>query len=183
MGKKYFPEKISGNRIYLKKRTVSDAQILFDLIEGDRKRLKSFLPWVNYILSKEDELKHINETANLWTDCMDFTFGIYLNHTNQIIGCINVHTIRWEHERCELGYWISGEHEGNGFVSESVTLLENKCFELGFHRIEIRCSSENNKSANIPRRLNYSLDGTLIEDSIENGKFRNTLVFGKINHT
>lgn len=96
------------------------------------------------------------------------------------MGNIGIHLIDWNHNRCEIGYWILGDYEGQGFISEAVTALEKKCFEIGFHRIQIRCSSKNKKSAGVPVRCGYVLDGILKQDALENGEYRDTMVYGKV---
>jgi RimJ/RimL family protein N-acetyltransferase len=91
-----------------------------------------------------------------------------------------VHTISWTHESCEIGYWIAKEFEGRGYISETVKLLEDTLFQLGFHRIEIRCSSTNQRSAAVPKRLGYRHEGTLIAHQKEFGQWRDTLIFAKL---
>lgn len=72
------------------------------------------------------------------------------------------------------------QYEGKGLMSAAVSALEKTCFEIGFNRVEIRCSSLNLNSAGVPKRLGYKLDGTLRQDSLEKGKYRDTLVFSKL---
>ena len=119
-------------------------------------------------------------THENWDKYTLYDFGIFHNDTHTYMGNVGVHSIAWQHERCELGYWILGDFEGKGFMSDAVRGLEKSCFELGFHRVEIRCSSLNKRSASIPQRLGYRLDGTLIQDTIEQGRHRDTLVYGKL---
>ena len=68
---------------------------------------------------------------------------------------------------------------GMGLITEAVQLLEAECFRLGFHRIEIRCSSKNEKSALVALRNNFVLEGYLKDEMIENGQFRDTFIFAK----
>ncbi len=96
------------------------------------------------------------------------------------MGNIGVHTIVWEHGRCEIGYWLLGDFEGRGYMSEAVLALEQACFLHGFHRVEIRCSSQNLRSARVPRRCGYTLEACLREDAWENHQWRDTLVFSKL---
>ena len=88
--------------------------------------------------------------------------------------------LRRSTQRCELGYWILGDFEGQGYMSEAVRVLEAACFAVGFHRIGIRCSSKNARSAGVPRRSGYTLDGTLRQHALERGERRDTLVFSKL---
>jgi len=96
------------------------------------------------------------------------------------MGNAGVHSISWENHRCELGYWILGSFEGQGYMAEAVATIEATCFKRGFNRIEIRCSSLNERSASVPKRLGYKLDGVLREEKVEAGRYRDTLVFAKI---
>ncbi len=109
-----------------------------------------------------------------------FDFGLFRKADGTYLGNIGVHSIAWKHRRCGLGYWMLGAFEGQGYMSEAVGLVERAAFALGFHRIEMRCSSANARSASIPRRNGYRLDGVLRQDAIEDGAFRDTLVFSKL---
>ena len=71
------------------------------------------------------------------------------------------------------------EFAGKGLISEAIQLIETECFRLGFHRIEIRCSSRNEKSAMVALRNKYILEGYLKDEIIENGEFRDTFIFAK----
>ncbi len=175
-----FPELIVSPRLELRKHAQDLAGTMFRYVDKDRDRLRVFLPWVDATKSVEDEADYIKLTHASWEKGTFFDYGLFERVTGTYMGNIGVHNIAWAHDRCELGYWILGEFEGKGFISEAVEALEKVCFGLGFHRLEIRCSSGNLRSAAVPRRLGYSLDGTLKEDTIEQGSYRDTMVFGKL---
>ena len=96
------------------------------------------------------------------------------------MGNIGVHSIKWDLLSCELGYWILGDFEGHGYMSEAVKVLESELFKMGFNRVQIRCNDLNKRSANVPQACGYIYEGTIRQDAIELGKFRNTMVFGKL---
>lgn len=182
MEKRAFPEKIESDRVVLRKHDPSLAETMFRYVDMDRERLRVFLPWVDQTKAVEDESKYIQMTHEGWANGTLFDYGMFDRTTGVYLGNAGLHTIQWDHECCELGYWILGRYEGKGYVSEAVLSLEKTCFEMGFHRVEIRCSSRNARSASIPKRLDYALDGILRENAIERGHYRDTLVFGKLNH-
>lgn len=171
-------ELLAGPRIVLKRHSLERAPEMFAAIHKDRERLRRFLPWVNFTQSESDSFRYIESTIRKWNDHTGFDYGIFLDDT--YLGNVGVHTLSWPNEWCEIGYWILGTYEGKGYVSEAVQLLEKELFERGFHRIEIRCSHLNARSAEVPKRLGYHLDGTLRDDGVENGKRRSTLVFSKL---
>lgn len=180
LNKKQFPETVLSERITLKKQPVSLAQKIFDCIENDRQRLREFLPWVDTTVSIQDEISYLEMMDKNWTECTAFDYGIFNKSDGAYMGNIGLHTIRWEHQVAEIGYWILGSFEGQGYISEAVTALEKIAFDLGFHRIEIRCSSTNEQSAHVPLRCGYQLDGRLHENRVEHGKRADTLIFAKL---
>ena len=181
MERKKFPELIASARLELRKHVPELAETMYSYVDQDRARLRIFLPWVDKTLSVADSAAYINMTHSTWEKGTFFDYGIFERETGTYMGNVGVISISWQHDRCEFGYWILGRFEGKGFVAEAVSALEKVCAGLGFHRMEIRCSSGNQKSASVPKRLGYALDGTLKEDTIEHGAYTDTLVFAKLN--
>jgi len=180
MQKKRFPELITSSRLELRKHVQDLAETMYRYVDQDRERLRVFLPWVDETTSVAAEADFIKMTHESWEKGTLFDYGIFERKTGVYMGNVGVHHIAWTHDCCEFGYWILSGFEGKGYVSEAVTALAEVSFGLGFHRLEIRCSSHNPKSAAIPKRLGYSLDGTLRENVIEQGRYRDTLVFAKL---
>ena len=180
MKKIYLPESLVGELTILKKHTLALAEEMFRYVDQDRERLKEFLPWVDFTCSVDDERSYIKMTQEKWAAYELFDFGIFRKEDGTYLGNIGVHTLAWGHDRCELGYWVLGAYEGQGYISDAVKTLEAELFSSGFNRIEIHCSSANAKSASVPRRNAYLLEGTLRQDAVERGQYRDTYIFGKL---
>lgn len=178
---KHFPEIIETPRLHLKKHELSVAPIMFAAIDSNRERLREFLPWVDFTAQEMDSYKYIDSCREKWEKHELFDYGFFDKSTGEYVGNGGLHSISWSNRRAEFGYWILGKFEGKGFISEAIEALEKVCFEMGFHRLEIRCSSNNKRSASVPERLGYKLEGHLKEDQIENGRYRDTLIYGKLN--
>jgi len=174
--------KLEGSRVVLKKHEEALASTMFSYVEKDRARLSQFLPWVPFIKTAEDELNYIKHTRKCWDERTLFDYGMYRKSDDVYMGNIGLHTIRWDLNRCEVGYWILGDFEGQGYMSEALRILEAHVFELGFHRVEVRCSSINQRSASVPIACGYVFDGVLKENSIEQKKYRDSYVFSKLSH-
>jgi len=174
------PEILESERIVLKKHELSLAPLMFEFVDRDRERLRRFLPWVDTTTKVEDEVKYIQFALESWDQFTLFDYGIFRRGDDQYMGNIGFHSISWENERTEVGYWILGEFEGRGYMSEAVSALEKVGFEMGFHRIEIRCSAKNLRSAKVPERCGYTLEARLREDAIVSGDRRDTLIFAKV---
>jgi ribosomal-protein-serine acetyltransferase len=48
------------------------------------------------------------------------------------------------------------------------------------NRVEIHCAAGNTKSAAIPRRLGFTLEGTIREGQFLNGRYHDTLLFSML---
>lgn len=177
--KKSPSELLLGERIYLKKHSVDLTQEMFNTIQKNRNYLTKYMPWAHTTLKVEDSLDWIKTTIEEWDRKNLFDYGIFNHNKNEYMGSIGIHTMSWAHHRAELGYWLREQDQGRGYISESIRVLEKECQKLGFHRLEIRCSNNNIRSALVALRNNYVLEACLSEDAIENGQFRDTLIFAK----
>lgn len=182
MEKKNLLSEIEGARIVLKKHQESLAATMFSYVEKDRSRLERFLPWVSATKTVEDEIRYIQRTHIAWDSKILFDYGLFRKNDGLYLGNIGLHSIHWESNRCEVGYWILGKFEGQGYMSEALRILEAHAFDIGFHRIEIRCSSHNQRSANVPLACGYIFDGVLKENSFEQGQYQDIFVFSKLSH-
>lgn len=179
MKKFLFQEVLSNTKITLKKHDLNLAQQMFEYVDKDRERLRRFLPWVNKTKTVNDEDNYIRHTHEGWNEGTLFDYGIF-SKNGIYVGNLGVHSLRWEHDSCELGYWILGDFEGQGLMSEAVRLLESYLFSEGFNRIQIRCSDLNERSSKVPERNGYLYEGMARMDSIEMGAYRNTKTYSKL---
>lgn len=180
MEKQYLPELITCERIALKKHEVYLAEKMYQYVVEDRERLSRFLPWPPFIKSVEDEVDFINRCNESWNNQSAAHYGIYRDSDNEYMGNISVFSLNWANHHCEIGYWILGEFEGKGYMSDAVRLLEKIIFEMGFNRIVIRFDPKNERSGSIPKRLGYHFEGTLREVIIVDGEYRNLEVYSKL---
>src|SRR5690606_27021358 len=150
-----------------------------EAVDGDRERLGRYLPWVDFIRTEGDGEAYLRRCEEAWDAFELFDFGIYFP-TGEFVGNCGLHTVSKSNRRAEVGYWVVGELEGKGIISEAVLGLTLACFKAGFHRLEIRCNDTNERSAGVPERIGYRLEGTLREDCFEKGVWRNTRIYGAL---
>lgn len=180
MQKSRLAETITTSRLHLHKHRPDFAAAMFARVDQDRNRLRRYLPWVDSTKTIDDEKNYIAMTLQKWDLCELFDYGMYLKDRDLYIGNIGVHSIAWQHFRCEIGYWIIGDFEGQGLISEAVQELVNSCFAHGFRRVEIRCAPGNQRSAAVPRRCGFQFEGHLRQNVCESGEMRDTLVFARL---
>lgn len=178
MQKKYFPEKIETQRLVLKRNISAHAKAMFHQVDQNRAHLRQFMPWEEKTKSVQDTKSYLDLMDNNWKERSEFDYGIF--HNGDYIGNFGVHGLNWQNGRCEVGYWIAADFEGAGYISEALAAVEEVIFQMDFHRIEIRCSINNLRSAKVARNNGYILDGTLRELNVENGRRADQLVFSKL---
>jgi len=175
-----FPTEVSGKRVLLKKPDLNLAESMFLCVDQDRERLLTFLPWVADIHSVEDEQEFIKLTFEQWKNRASFAFALFDQASGNYAGNISVFNLRWKHAECEIGYWISSAFEGKGLMRDAVYTLEQVLFDAGFHRLVIRCNTDNTRSSNLAKSLGYHLDGVMRHDVLVDGEFRDTMIFSKL---
>lgn len=180
MNKRFLPDTIDGDRLILRRHAPAFAEAMFAAIDRDRDRLARFLPWARLTTAVENSRAFIADSRAKWDDAVQFDYAIFARDGDAYAGNINIFSIKWEHDVGEIGYWLDSRFEGQGLMSGAVRALEATCFAHDFHRLEIRCDTDNERSAAIPKRLGYTLDGTLREDRIRNGAYCDTHVFSKL---
>ncbi|MBK7892066.1 MAG: GNAT family N-acetyltransferase [Bdellovibrionales bacterium] len=96
------------------------------------------------------------------------------------IGSFHVHTISYSDHKAEIGYGIEKGEEGKGYVSESLQLVVAEMKRLGFNKVVINCDRNNVRSIQVAERNGFQREGLLLQDCIEYGRFRDSVIFGKI---
>ncbi|MFI5201424.1 MAG: GNAT family N-acetyltransferase [Candidatus Kapaibacterium sp.] len=77
----------------------------------------------------------------------DFAFAIELKSEEKVIGICDLHHMSAQHHRMELGYGLARAYWGFGYMTEAVREVIRFAFEeMGMHRIEAECETENIRS-------------------------------------
>ena len=139
-----------------------DAEILFALVDRNRKHLRQWLPWVDGTRSADDIRLFFSRVTAQFEQGLGPNFGIWLE--GALAGAVGCHPIDRPDRSCSLGYWIAAGHQGNGTITRCCRHLLDYLFdEAGLHRVELRCGTGNRRSRAIPQRLGFRHEGTLRE--------------------
>jgi ribosomal-protein-serine acetyltransferase len=148
----------------------NQASSLLNLINANRRYLRTWLPWVDHMHTPANAEYHIRDTKKRAADKTDFGYAIFID--NQIAGKIGLHHISHQNRVAEIGYWLAGGLQGKGIMNNCCKAIINHAFkELGLNRIEIKCGIENEKSCAIPEKLQFKQEGILRQAELLNGKF------------
>ena len=93
----------------------SDAEELFSIINDNRDYLREWLPWLDDVLSIDDEISMIR---NFWNNGDDSV--IYVIRLNgAIVGVVSLNWLDWNNRSFGLGYWVSEDWSGRGIATKS----------------------------------------------------------------
>ncbi len=139
------------------------------------------MPWADHepqtIEEKVDLLRRFRARYDTGED---FVLAIFDRDETELLGGTGLHRRAGE-GTLEIGYWIAAAHEGKGYVTETAAALTRVAFHYhGVVRVEIRCDPKNGRSAAIPERLGYTLEGTLRSNRIERGIPRDTMLWSML---
>jgi RimJ/RimL family protein N-acetyltransferase len=156
------PEQLVGERVIVRPWDEADARGLFDAIDESREHLGPWMPWVDATRNPDDSLTYIRGARAHWLKREDLPVAIVERATGRIVGGSGLHRIKWQIRSFEIGYWVTVDCEGRGYVSETVTLLTRLCFDgLDANRVEIRMDVRNARSERVAQRLGFVREGTL----------------------
>lgn len=166
--------------IELRQLRLSDAENIFVTINNQRAYLGKWLPFVEFTKELKDTKAFILSLINAPKTTFEYVFTIRQNE--QIIGLIGFKSTDHTNKKTEIGYWLSEDAQGQGIVTKSVQQLCKFAFgELGMNRIQIKCALENTASTNIPKKLDFKLEGTeRAGELLSGGIYTDLLVFSKL---
>lgn len=159
-----------NNQLRLRQPTAEDAPELFALVEANRTRLRQWLPWLDdntTVAHSQQFIQRMQERAE-----NNQGFAALVCHQGAIAGLIDLHGVNWHNRTASIGYWLNQNDEGKGLMSHAVEIIIHYAFTaLELNRIEILCATQNSRSRAIPKRLNFTHEGTLRQCGCLYGQF------------
>lgn len=174
------PEELVGERTVIRPYRAGDGRALFDAVDESRKHILPWMPWGPGHAKPEDSEAFVRQARARYDRREDLPLAFFDRNTRRFLGGTGLHRIDWNVRAFEIGYWIRASAQGHGYVTETAHLLTQMAFEvLEAKRVSITVAVANTRSAAVPKRLGFALEGTLrnsIKDA--NGNLHDRLVFG-----
>lgn len=134
------------------------APLLLDYYSKNQKHLE---PWEPERSSEYYSLNHFEQNTQKLLQLNDegqaFNFVLLPKDSNQVIGVCNFTKVTMEPEpKCFLGYSISEDYQGKGFMFEALTHTIHYVFKhTPVVKIEAACILLNQRSVNLLARLGF----------------------------
>lgn len=151
-------EIIATQRLILQKREHKHDADMQKAIDENRDFLREYMFWVDKTRSFDDTYAATDSMSKEWENHESWAYVICGEDDNRLIGCVGAHNISFQNQKAEIGYWLREDETCKGYMKEAVLAFENELFELGFHRLEIRCDRSNARSRMVAERCGYKLE-------------------------
>ena len=147
----------------LRLREETDAEACLKVVDKNRNRLRTWLPWLDNNTTLEDMATYLRKCRDNFATTGSPDMGIW--YEGRWIGSGGFHDWDKTNRKSSIGYWISEEFQGKGLVTEAVKAFLRYGFEeMNLNKIEIHCAVDNSRSRAIPERLGMRQDGILRDD-------------------
>ena len=166
-----------SDEIQLRRFQHDDADEIFAAVVRNLEHLKPFMHWATPEYSLDSAREFIENSVRSAEVRKSLGLGIFKR--GEFIGSIGFVKFDWTAQKTEVGYWIDKSEEGKGIISGACKELITYAFgELEMNRIEIRCATDNSRSAAIPERFGFKKEGILRQSEFRNGRLHDFFIFG-----
>lgn len=108
----------------------------------------------------------------------EFAIALRTDRAGALAGHVTLsNVVRGVFQACYLGYQLSAEAQGNGYMNEAVRAVVRFAFEdLHLHRIMANYMPANERSARLLKRLGFTNEGTAREYLFLNGAWQDHIL-------
>lgn len=174
---------IQGEKCYVRTFQEKDAQSLMGLVSRNKYFWSTYEPLQRpEYYTVDAQYKKIQESLYLMSSKREFTFGIYEQGTNNLIGHIALYAIkRLPYSSAFVGYAMDEIYIGKGIVTEAVELVVQFAFEqIGLHRVEAYVSTKNNASIRVLEKSGFQREGLLRKLLYINGQWVDHYMYARL---
>lgn len=167
---------LESERLCFRKLTNEDAPEILAL-RGNPETMQ-FIPRP-LITDFDGALAHIKMINDKIEDNLDINWAVTIKGSDKCIGIMGFYRTQPEHYRTELGYMITPENWGKGYVTEAVKTLIHFAFNtLNFHSIEAVIDSRHSASERVLQKVGFEKEAHFKENFYYNNEFTDTVIYG-----
>ena len=178
-----FPEGFETERLLVRSPLPGDGPQMHAAVNESLEELTPWMPWPKEHRSVADSEASVRRARARFLERTDLMMLLFLKGTETLVGSSGLHRIDWSVPKFEIGYWCRTRFAGQGYVTEAVRGVSSFALDtLDARRVEIRCDSQNRRSARVAERCGFRLEGTLrnTERSTGGDDLRDTLIYAML---
>lgn len=156
-------EFLYSEKIHLTQPDLRRAMEMHHLIVDFSDSHREFLAWANEPITFDNTKINMNISRdNFQYDKDEYKFLIIHNRTDKLVGCISLFIRQPQIPYFEIGYWISTNEMGHGFITQACMLVRDlACKHFKAKRLEIRMARKNLRSINVALRCGFHCEAIL----------------------
>lgn len=160
---------------------LDDAEQFLELISSNRTRISEYFP--KTAMSVYDRVSAIEyvKAKNIAANEKDhFCFIIEDTLEKKLSGVIFLKSFDWTIPKCELGYFIDKDKEGQGITSKAISEIIKFCFDnLKLNKLFLRTALANSGSKKVAEKNDFIVEGILRKDfKTENEELIDVVYYG-----
>lgn len=162
-------------RLLLRRVSKDDVNEIMEL-RGNPETMK-YIPRP-LVKTEEDALHHFKMIDYKIENNEGINWAITFKGNPKLIGIIGHYRIQPENYRCEIGYMILPEFNGQGIITEAIkVVLEYGFNDLKMHSIEAIIDPRNLASERVLQKNGFVKEAHLLENEFYNGEFIDSVIY------
>jgi len=164
-----------SERLRFRKIIPDDAKDIFLIRSNDDVMRFMDVTRHHSISDSEKLIQLVEETYKKETG---INWAIIEKHSNSFIGYIGFIRIFSEHCRAEIGYALSPDYWGKGYMFETINRIVRFGFdEMNLHSIEANVNPLNERSLKVLERVGFKKEAHFRENYLFNGEFLDSIIY------
>lgn len=154
-------KQLSTVRLMLRPFAPQDAESCLDNWAADEEIYR----YLSAQLQTADEVQEwLSSADEAYADPRTYYWAIEETHSGEVVGELFVDNFGTSSHQCEMDWKIGTAFQGKGYAAEAArAAIEYLIREVGFHRIEAKCCTENTASERVMQKLGMNKEGILRE--------------------
>lgn len=168
-------------RLHLLPIDASDSGDVWTAVDGSRRELEPWLPWVPFNVDAEASHRYCDASAHDWDNARACRFVVRERQTRKLVGVVGLESFAHLHQSAELGYWLRTDTTRRGYMTEAARATVQWAFrKLLAHRIRVAAATDNHPSLGVIRRLGFRFEGVARQAERVGGRWVDHAVFGML---
>jgi ribosomal-protein-alanine N-acetyltransferase len=163
-----------GSKIFIRLFEDRDAEVLLDLYLRNGEFFQKYSPtYADDFYTLDSKRNFISDSIKQSEKGDKYSFGIFIKDNEKLIGGVDLfQIIRGPLQSCLIGYSLDKQYNGNGYVTEAVSLAVEFAFnKINLHRVEAGVMPSNTASMRVLEKVGFHKEGIAKKSVKLNGKW------------
>ena len=171
-------ETIASPDLVLTRLSATDVPALVLAVNESLDHLRPWMAWASEPATAETMSAFVSHAEDCWWLGTEFLYAVRRPPSPALVAGCGLH-VRRGPGVLEIGYWVHVAHVRRGIATALAATLTREALELpSVDRVEIRCDASNTRSAAVPARLGFTLEGVDHLPPDEAGQRHSHMIWG-----